>query len=110
MNFFSKFVGGNLVKGYKKIILYTASLITAEHVIPAPIFTGINSNGNPDVVPAKAGNQFSNTGFPRIKYGAGLVLPGMTKCIRLMSPCIERMRSLIVVSILFLFLSAVQLF
>jgi hypothetical protein len=71
-------------------------------VIPAPIFTGINSNGNPDVVPAKAGNQFSNTGFQ--------VLPGMTKYIRLMSPCMKGMRSLIVVSILFLFLSAIQLF
>ena len=27
----------------------------------------------------KAGIQFRNTGFPRIKYGAGLVKPGMTK-------------------------------
>ena len=53
------------------------------------------------VIPAEAGIQ-KNTGFR--------VLPGMTKCIRLMSPCIERMRSLIVVSILFLFLSAIQLF
>gem|GEM_PF-5724537 len=26
-------------------------------VIPAPVFAGINSGGNPDVVPAKAGNQ-----------------------------------------------------
>jgi hypothetical protein len=30
-----------------------------------------------DVIPAKAGIQ-ENTGFPRIKYGAGLVKPGMT--------------------------------
>ena len=30
-----------------------------------------------DVIPAKAGIQ-KNTGFPRIKYGAGLVKPGMT--------------------------------
>jgi|GEM_PF-4997835 len=42
-------------------ILYTASLISREHVIPA-----------------KAGIQ-ENTGFPRIKYGAGLVKPGMTE-------------------------------
>ena len=41
-----------------------------------------------DVIPAKAGIQAcpcenrepvsKNTGFPRIKYGAGLVKPGMT--------------------------------
>jgi hypothetical protein len=30
------------------------------------------------VIPAKAGIQSGNTGFPRIKYGAGLVKPGMT--------------------------------
>jgi len=30
------------------------------------------------VIPAKAGIQLANTGFPRIKYGAGLVKPGMT--------------------------------
>ena len=30
------------------------------------------------VIPAKAGIQIGNTGFPRIKYGAGLVKPGMT--------------------------------
>ena len=84
------------MKGYKKIILYTASLITAEHVIPAPIFTGINSSGDPDVVPAKAGNQFSSTGFPRIKYPvsstgqakAGLVKPGMTNQLRFILSCI----------------------
>ena len=29
------------------------------------------------VIPAKAGIQIRNTGFPRIKYGAGLVKPGM---------------------------------
>jgi hypothetical protein len=30
------------------------------------------------VIPAKAGIQLRITGFPRIKYGAGLVKPGMT--------------------------------
>jgi hypothetical protein len=30
------------------------------------------------VIPAKAGIQFKNTGFPRVKHGAGLVKPGMT--------------------------------
>jgi len=30
------------------------------------------------VIPAKAGIQSKNTGFPRIKYGAGSVKPGMT--------------------------------
>jgi hypothetical protein len=30
------------------------------------------------VILAKAGIQFINTGFPRIKYGAGSVKPGMT--------------------------------
>jgi hypothetical protein len=34
-------------------------------VIPAPIFIGINSSGNP----------VEKTGFPRIKYGAGLSSP-----------------------------------
>ena len=29
-------------------------------------------------ISAKAGIQFRNTEFPRIKYGAGLVKPGMT--------------------------------
>ena len=50
--------------------LYTATLIAAKGVIPA-----------------KAGIQ-ENTGFPRVKHGAGLVKPGMTKCIKLMSSCI----------------------
>ena len=35
------------------------------------------------VILAKAGIQ-KNTGFPRIKYGAGLVKPGMTNGTRLM--------------------------
>ncbi len=52
------------------VYLYKASLITTARVIPA-----------------KAGIQ-ERTGFPRIKYGAGLVKPGMTKCIRLMPSCI----------------------
>jgi len=30
------------------------------------------------VIPAKAGIQSENTGFPRIEYGAGSVKPGMT--------------------------------
>jgi hypothetical protein len=30
------------------------------------------------VIPAKTGIQLTNTGFPRIKYGASLVKPGMT--------------------------------
>jgi hypothetical protein len=34
------------------------------------------------VIPAKAGIQFRNTGFPRIKYGAGLVKPGMTNKVK----------------------------
>jgi hypothetical protein len=29
-------------------------------------------------MPAKAGIQVRNTGFPRVKHGAGLVEPGMT--------------------------------
>jgi len=51
------------------------------------------------VVPAKAGIQttflrrqetiIQESGFPRIKYGAGLVKPGMTNCIRLMASCIK---------------------
>jgi NodT family efflux transporter outer membrane factor (OMF) lipoprotein len=30
------------------------------------------------VIPSKAGIQIKNTGFPRVKHGAGLVKPGMT--------------------------------
>jgi len=37
-----------------------------------------------DLVPAKAGNQFWHTGFPRVKHRAGLVKTGMTNYIRLM--------------------------
>jgi len=36
---------------------------------------GISFKG---VIPAKAGIQLRNTGFPRIKYGAGSVKPEMT--------------------------------
>jgi len=38
-------------------------------------------------ISAKAGIQ-ENTGFPRIKYGAGLVKPGMTNRLKFMSSCI----------------------
>jgi hypothetical protein len=77
-----------------------ASLSTTKPVIPVPISIGINCSRNPDVVPAKAGNQFSNTGFPRIKYPvsstgqakAGLIKPGMTNYLRLMSSGIETAR------------------
>ncbi len=51
---------------------YTASLISTEHVIPAKV--GIQEN----------------TGFPRIKYGAGSIKPGMTNCIRFTSLCIKK--------------------
>ena len=43
---------------------------------------------NLDVVPAKAGNQYLKIGFPRIKYGAGLVKPGMTSRAKPMSLCV----------------------
>jgi hypothetical protein len=96
-------VYGNFLVLFIMAIFSPSSYLPRLHgIIPAPIFTGINSNGNPDVVPAKAGNQFSNTGFR--------VLPGMTRCVRLMLPWIKGMRSLVVVSILFLSLSAIQLF
>jgi len=51
-------------------VLYAATLITTN-----------------DVIPAKAGIQ-ENTGFPRIEYGAGLVKPGMTNYTGLMLSCI----------------------
>ncbi len=118
------FLGGGIEIVYGNFFVLLFMVIFSPHshplhgVIPAPIFIGVNSSGNPDVVPAKAGNQCSNTGFPRIKYPvsstgqakAGLVKPGMTKCIRLMLPYTKRLRSLIIVSVLFLFLSAIQLF
>jgi len=56
--------------------LYTATLITAKAVVSG---YRVNSSRNPDAVPAKAGNHyFRSTGFPRNKYKAGLVMPGMT--------------------------------
>jgi len=51
------------------------SLITTKHVIPALQ----KSTGK-----TPAGIQ-ENTGFPRIKYGAGLVKPGMTNRLIFMS-------------------------
>jgi len=72
-----------------------------------------------DVIPAKAGIQASSlrkqgtsilrAGFPRIKYGAGLIKPGMANCLKLISICIIRFKSLLIISILFIILSAVQL-
>ena len=50
---------------------------------------GVNSSGNPDVVPAKAGNYHLEAWIPRIKYWVGLVEPGMTNRIRLTSSCVE---------------------
>ena len=69
-----------------------------------------------DVIPAKAGIQ-ENTGFPRIKYPvsstgqakAGLIKPGMTNYLKLISICIIRFKSFLIISILFIILSAVQL-
>jgi len=64
----------------QNIILYTAELIAAKAVIPAPAFAGVNLS------PRRRGAGIQkNTGFPRIKYGAGLVKPGMTSRIGLMS-------------------------
>jgi len=52
----------------------TLLYINSEAVIPAPAFAGASLS------PRRrgAGIQPRNTGFPRIKYGAGLVKPGMT--------------------------------
>jgi len=35
------------MNGFATQFLYTASLITTNHVIPAPIYIGINSSRNP---------------------------------------------------------------
>jgi len=64
--------------------LYIETLIKAYLVIPAPVLRSSYATEG-----GKAGIQ-KKPGFPRIKYGAGLVKPGMTDCIRLMSPCIRR--------------------
>jgi hypothetical protein len=69
-----------------------------------------------NVIPAKAGIQKS-TGFPRIKYPvsstgqakAGLIKSGMTSCLEFIPLCMIRFRTLFIISILFIFLSAVQL-
>ena len=36
----------------------------------------------PVKISAKAGIQIEKTGFPRIKYGAGSIKSGMTKCVK----------------------------
>ena len=86
------FLGGGIEIVYGNFIVLFIMVIFSPFAHSAPL---------QGVIPAEAGIQ-KNTGFQ--------VLPGMAKCIGLMSPCINRMRSLAVVSILFLFLSAVQLF
>ena len=58
---------------------------TTEFLETLGLFKKSTGNG---VIPAKAGIQKS-TGFPRIKYGAGLVKPGMTNPMELMSSCIK---------------------
>jgi len=74
------------------VILYTATLITAKVVIPAragiqpPAHAGLPPGHEPFRGGAWPGGKI--TGFPRIKNGAGLVKPGMTDCVRLMSSCI----------------------
>ena len=72
--------------------LYTATLNPAKAVIHASYQVRGKLQQESSVVPAKAGNHyFKNTGFPRIKYGAGSVKPRMTNRIRLMSPCIKQL-------------------
>ena len=65
--------------------LYKVTLIPAKAVIPAP-YPVVGSNRQ---VRDKLQQESRKAlGFPRIKYGAGLVKPGMTNRIRLMSTCI----------------------
>jgi len=66
----------------KQSILYIATLISADFVIPAK--AGIQKKPCSPLAPPKV----VKPGFPRIKYGAGLVKPGMTDCMKLMSSCI----------------------
>jgi hypothetical protein len=61
-----------------KTLLYTATLIPTKSVIPAK--AGIQASSL-----RKQGTSMLRTGFPRIKYGAGLVKPGMTNCWNLLS-------------------------
>jgi hypothetical protein len=70
-----------LMKRSQKITLYTATLITAQNVIPAK--AGIQTT-----FLRRQETITQESGFPRIKYGAGLVKPGMTNYLRLMSSCI----------------------
>ncbi len=112
------FLGGGIeiVYGNFLVLLLMVIFPLSSHwlpcqgFIPGSIFTRVDSNRNPDVVPGKAGSQFSGTGCPRIKYGTGLVKSGMTKSSRLLLPYIKRVRSLLIISTLFLLLSAIQLF
>jgi hypothetical protein len=85
------FLGGGIEIVYGNFIILLIMVVFPPSADSSPLH---------GVIPAEAGIQ-KNTGFR--------VLPGMTKCMRLMSPCIKRMRSWVVISTLFLFLCAVQL-
>jgi hypothetical protein len=50
---------------------------------------GVNSGGNPDVVPAEAGNQYFEDWIPPYQVRGRLVKPGMTNRKTFMSLCIE---------------------
>jgi len=68
-----------VIRNGGQVELHTASYITSTRVIPAK--AGIQPPAHEGLCPGG-----KNTGSPRIKYGAGLVKPGMTKGIRLMPP------------------------
>jgi hypothetical protein len=74
------------MKQSQKIILYTETLSTAKSVIPAPYPVRGKLQRESRLPPA----QRERTGFPRIKYGAGLIKSGMTDYIRPESLCIVR--------------------
>jgi hypothetical protein len=66
--FLSDFQDGNMSLHESLIEIFDTSVVNLTLLY-------INSEA---VIPAKAGIQPKNTGFPRIKYGASLVKPGMT--------------------------------
>ena len=73
---------GILMNQSQKFILYTETLSTAKTVIPAK--AGIQTT-----FLRRQETIIQESGFPRIKYGAGLVKPGMTNYIILISPYIK---------------------
>jgi hypothetical protein len=78
----------NRGEGGGDVNLLFAFVLIIPIILQATIYNMTTLITIKQVIPAKAGIQ-GRTGFPRIKYGAGLVKPGMTNYTGLLSLCIK---------------------